>query len=388
MAPHTSKGRSARLSFPTFSVGNGTIVPVASHLFGTLEPFVASMTKIGKFKYVKRRFDLEDLRVIPEEDEVSTPSSKKRTLDGELKRIDSERNTVTGQNIGEVWVDPDAVDYNGKIIRPLQSPTAEPYYYNYYSTGPGSDLPNLQMKEAARNCEDSFTFRSRMYCEHERDQLTLPYEIRAMIYTHLFRGKPGKDSYPQSIALLKTLPLVCRFLYVDITTFINRDYFQLYFRHPLMLQAYLDKLNMVNSPVAKSQLNLTRLHCVILDLDKTSTDHPLRSRLVPPRHPVALGCLQKRMGLVPQPTVDPVNLAIRPPHRIDKADGREPADWADALATLLEEYEVARLVIRIGRGNTMKWKKLPKRLREVVEQGAGNATEWQVVKNVGGRKNQ
>lgn len=391
MAMQCTRDTASGRSIPRFDVGDGIIVPVAHHVFETCRPYVSSTTKIGTFKYVKRRFDFHSLRVLSEEDKGSPSSSNKRTADGERKVSGGECDSGSSQNIGEAWVDADAVDHNGyitSIIKPLSAKTS---YYTYYSAGPESPLPDLQMAESALNCEDSLNFRSKMYCQNERDRLSLPYEIRCMIYAHAFSGfQPASDGQqPRRAALemLKILPLVCRFLYVDMTHFINREHFQLYFRHPLMLQAYFDKLDLTRSPFSKRQLNLTRLRCVILDLDKHSHTYPDRSLLIPHRPPHLLWNLQQRAGFLPQPTLDPVNWAIRSSATcVSKADGRSPADWAAALEKLLQDYEIGKLVLRIGKGNTMKWKKLPQRVREVVGQGANKAVEWQVVMNVGGWK--
>jgi hypothetical protein len=160
-----------------------------------------------------------------------------------------------------------------------------------------------------------------------------------MIYAYAFAGK-GEHS----LKLFKILPTVCRFVYVGITTCINKDHFQLYFRHPLTLHPYLKRLDMTRSPVLKTQLNLRRLRCVILDLDRRSNVQPEHPLLVLPK-------LRQRLyefGCVPQATYDPVDLKIWCDRHISKPDGREPAELADALTQLLDNYEVRKLVIRIG----------------------------------------
>jgi hypothetical protein len=382
---NSSRGR----SLPAFSVGNGALVPIAKYFPGTREPFVPSVTKIGPFKYVRRWFDYQSLRVVSEEEENLALPSKKRTADGERKPNGREHDANLSKNIGEAWVDPDAVDHNGyltSIIKPLSSRTS---YYSYYTAAADSPLPDLQMAEAGLNCEDSFNFRSKMYCQNEQYRLTLPYEIRSMIYAHAFEHypQPGEEDHDRVVVgLLKTLPTVCRFLYLDIITFIHTDYFQLYFRHPHVLQGHLEKLDMKHSPFSKRQLGLRRLRCVVLDLDRHSTAHPEHSLFVQCRRPVVLWKLQEARGLTPRAKVDLFDFAIKEARHVPKMHGREPTDWAVVLLKLLEEYEIGKLVIRIGRGNTRKWRQLPQKIREVVEQGASKVAEWQVATNVGGWK--
>jgi hypothetical protein len=195
------------------------------------------------------------------------------------------------------------------------------------------------MEESSRKRQDSFHFRSQMYYKNERDRLILPHEVRSIIYAYAFAGK-GEHS----LKLFKILPTVCRFVYVEITTFINRDHFQLYFRRPLPLHTCHKRLDMTRSPVLKRQLNLRRLRCVILDLDRRSNVEPKHPLLVLPK-------LRQRLyefGCVPQATYDPVDLKIWCDRHISKPDGRKPTEWADALTQLLDNYEVRKLVIRIG----------------------------------------
>jgi hypothetical protein len=191
------------------------------------------------------------------------------TADSGQKVYNPEHVSAFLKNIGAAWVDPDAVDYNGYLTSLIKPLIAKSSYYWYDSAGPESPLPGLQMEESSRNCQDSFHFRSKMYCKNERDCLILPYKVRSMMYAYAFAGK-GEHS----LKLLKILPTVCHFVYVDIATFINRDHFQLYFRQPLTLHTYLKRLDMTRSPVLKTQLNLRRLRCVILDLDRRSNVQP------------------------------------------------------------------------------------------------------------------
>jgi hypothetical protein len=362
---------------PTFSLGYLTIIPVVNSISQKPKP---SSTKIGMTKYVKRDFDFGSLRVPPDEDEDRPSASKKRAL-GDQQRVSG---SAASQDIGEAWVVPEAVNYDGYITDVMRLLSSKTSLYTYYSTGPDSPFPNLRFQEAAYNCENSFNFRSKMYCQDERHRLSLPFEIRSAIYAYAFAGisEPGVRE-----GMLTTLPTVCRFLYIDINTFINRDHFQLYFAHPLTLQAYLAKLDCATSPFAKGELGLKRLRCVILDLSQLAKHHPNGSLLIPSTTPVPSRCVQQGLltsALKPKP--DPIPKCIQSAQTFTDPDGREPADWIPALTELLETYEVGKLVIRIGEGNVMKWALLPRRLKELVEPSDAKATEWQVVTNAGGWK--
>lgn len=85
---------------------------------------------------------------------------------------------------------PDLISPDGHLPRtiPLLSATGT-LYDPIYPAGPASPIPHLQIQEASRNCSDSFTFVSKMKIlnpDHEQYRLTKPYEIRRIIYTHLF----------------------------------------------------------------------------------------------------------------------------------------------------------------------------------------------------------
>lgn len=371
--------RSSEESLPESNVGGLTIVPVIKNI--SPKPKLSS-TKIGMLKYVRRDFDFQSLRVIPDEDEDLQPVSKE-DVGGQGKMNGSANAALQLQQKGEAWIAPEAVDYNGYItyiLKPLSSKTS---YYTYYLAGVDSPMPNLQVQESAHSCENSFNFRSKMYCQNEQDRLCLPYEIRCAIYAYAFRG-PTARGVQQT--MLKTLPTVCRFLYVDLTTFINQDHFQLYFAHPLTLQGYLQKLG---SATTKQQLNLTRLHCVIVDLSQLVKRDPGDSPPVTPttRNALPSRCLQTSSLNSSRPSnFDGLNSRIRAAHKRIDPWGREPADWIPALTELLETYQISTLVIRVGKGNVLKWKRLPQCLRELVQVSAVEATEWQVVKHVGGWK--
>ena len=359
-------------SLSTFSPGQRTLIPVVDKVSGSPKPYIPSATKIGIIKYVKRQFDFHGCRVVSEEEEDLIPVS---TTSG------SASDPAASLEIGEAWVDPEAVDHAGNITYCLKPHGSKSCYYSFYSAGPDSDLPLLQLQESANNCENSFNFLSKMYCEDEKQRLSLPYELRALIYSYAFTVNPTppmQDSEPQiNTSLLKTLPLVCRFLYVDVTTFINRDYFQHYFDNPLGLQVHLNKLNCLNSPFTKPQLALTRLRCIIIDL----SPKPIRSPGSDTSTFVPAQCLRGPLTSVRTLTD---NQGIRSARPIHDLDGREPVDWIPALTALLENFVVGKLVIRIGRGNVARWRRLPRQLRELVpEVNAWKVLEWQATRDVG-----
>lgn len=225
--------RSTQKSLPAFWAGRLTIIPVVSNI--PQKPQLSS-TKIGMLKYVRRDFDFQSLRVVPDEDEDLEPVLEKEDVGSQGEVNGSAYDSIALQQTGEAWVAPEAVNYDGYItyiMKPLSSKTS---YYTYYSAGVDSPMPNLQVLESAHSCEDSLNFRSKMYCREEKDRLCLPYEIRSAIYAYAFEG-PAERGVQQ--AMLKTLPTVCRFLYVDIITSYNMTHvnFSLTSKHRYINQA-------------------------------------------------------------------------------------------------------------------------------------------------------